>query len=63
MAEHFTRFARRKYPNYYLKIAEQQHQEYNSRDDIVIWRISAELNIPLYHEPSEKQALMEITIF
>ena len=49
MAEHFTRFAKKKWPKYCLKTWQEQ-KEYNS-----LRRISAELYIPVSPELARKQ--------
>ena len=57
MEEHFTRFARKKQENYWLKTY-QEPQEYTTRRTTsTIWRIFAELNNLLSLKLGYKQAI------
>ena len=56
MAEHFTRFTRKKWANYWLK-TQQEQQEDNSTDDICCLENVCELNKPLSPKLPDKQAI------
>ena len=56
MAELFTRFARKKQANYWLK-AQQEQQEYNSTDDMCYLENICRTEQPLSPKRADKQAI------